>query len=71
MSTGYQHLLTPAELAKILPFSERTFENWRLTGRGPPYCRLGAGKHHKVVYSWDAVEAWLEQHKVVPGAHSK
>lgn len=59
MSKSHQRLLTPAELAKILPITERTLENWRLDGKGPPYVRLGSGAHNKVVYSWPAVEAWI------------
>lgn len=56
-------LMTPAELARILPVTERTLENWRLRDFGPPFIRLGALPHHKVVYDWHAVEAWLEQLK--------
>ena len=56
-------LMTPAEVTKVLPVSERTLENWRLRGFGPPFIRLDALARHKVVYDWHAVEAWLDTFK--------
>ncbi|MCH4858786.1 helix-turn-helix transcriptional regulator [Bifidobacterium pseudocatenulatum] len=34
-------LLTPAELAAMLGMSVRTLANWRSTGKGPPYLKIG------------------------------
>ena len=34
-------LLTPAELAAMLGMSPRTLANWRSTGKGPPYLKIG------------------------------
>ena len=71
VNTFYHRLLTPAELAKILPITERTLENWRLDGKGPPFVHLGAGAHNKVVYSWSAVEEWLDRHRVEQNARPR
>lgn len=34
-------LLTPSELAVMLGMSVRTLANWRSTGKGPPYLKIG------------------------------
>ncbi len=34
-------LLTPGELAVMLGMSVRTLANWRSTGKGPPYLKIG------------------------------
>ncbi len=34
-------LLTPSELAVMLGMSVRTLANWRSTGKGPPYVKIG------------------------------
>lgn len=34
-------LLTPSELAVMLGMSPRTLANWRSTGKGPPYVKIG------------------------------
>jgi predicted DNA-binding transcriptional regulator AlpA len=47
--------LVPAKtVARYLGFSDRTLENWRATGFGPPYIRL---RRH-VRYDAAAVRAW-------------
>ena len=37
-------LLTPAELAVMLGMSVRTLANWRSTGKGPPYVKIGVAQ---------------------------
>jgi len=64
-------MLTPAELAKALRLTERTLENWRLRGYGPPYHRLGSQAHYKVVYNWRAVEDWLGQRRAEQNARPR
>jgi hypothetical protein len=48
-------LLTPPALAGQLDVTERTFSEWRITGRGPAFIRLGK----TVRYRSAAVESWL------------
>jgi len=48
-------LLTPSALAGQLDVTERTLSEWRITGRGPAFIRLGK----TVRYRSAAVEAWL------------
>lgn len=48
-------LLTPPALAGQLDVTERTLSEWRITGRGPAFIRLGK----TVRYRSAAVEAWL------------
>lgn len=48
-------LLTSPALAKRLDVTERTLSEWRITGRGPAYIRLGK----TVRYRPSAVETWL------------
>jgi hypothetical protein len=48
------------ELARRLPISLITWQNWRRHGGGPPFFRLG----RRIVYRWREVVAWLESHRV-------
>lgn len=48
-------LLTPAVLAERLGMTERTLSEWRITGRGPVFIRLGK----TVRYRPHAVDSWL------------
>jgi len=45
MSGERQHaplLLTTKEAARLMRLSNRTLEDWRVRGKGPPFCKLGA-----------------------------
>jgi predicted DNA-binding transcriptional regulator AlpA len=47
----------PASAAALLVgLSQSTLAKLRLTGNGPPYCKLG----RRVVYRREDLEAWLE-----------
>jgi len=48
-------VLTPRDLARWLKVPERTLSDWRYTGSGPPFHRVG--RH--VRYVTDEVRAWL------------
>ena len=48
--------LTEHEAADILGVSHRTLQQWRRTGGGPPYLKLGSA----VRYDAAALEAWAE-----------
>jgi hypothetical protein len=50
-------LLTSSELAGALKVSERTPENWRLRGEGPPFIRVGG---RRVLYRWRDVMSYLD-----------
>jgi len=51
--------LTTKELAKWMRVSPRTQEGLRVSGKGPPYTRLGDCQNAKVVYSRSAVVEWM------------
>lgn len=57
------HLLTPAEAAKLLDYSEGHLKRLRLAGTGPKYLRLGA---RKIRYKEVDIIAWLNKHLVDP-----
>ena len=48
-------LITPAVLSARIGQTERTLSEWRITGNGPAYIRVGRG----VRYRPEAVDAWL------------
>ncbi|MFJ6002954.1 helix-turn-helix transcriptional regulator [Arthrobacter sp. NPDC092385] len=48
-------LLTPPALAEQLGVTERALSEWRITGRGPAFIRLGK----TVRYRSATVESWL------------
>lgn len=49
-------LLTPRELAAELGVAPKTLANWRHTGTGPPFVKVG----HAPRYRHRDVERWLE-----------
>lgn len=48
-------LIHPDTLAKLLGTKRRTVDEWRITGKGPAYIRVGKS----VRYAPEAVDAWL------------
>lgn len=58
--------LTIPEVCDYLSVSDRTLEGWRLSGKGPPYFRLGIGGRAKILYHRKDLDEWLEKHKVFP-----
>ena len=55
-----QHKITPRELAVELGVSTRTLANWRWSGVGPRYTKLGDGRTSPVRYRRTDVDAWLK-----------
>jgi predicted DNA-binding transcriptional regulator AlpA len=55
-----QTLLTQREAALALRLSERTLERSRVTGFGPPFCKLG----RRVLYRQDDIDHWISSHIV-------
>lgn len=53
-------LLTQREAALALRLSERTLERSRVTGFGPPFCKLG----RRVLYRQDDINHWITSHIV-------
>jgi hypothetical protein len=49
-----EQVLSPADLARRLGVHPQTIHNWRFTGKGPEYFRLG--KH--VFYRLEDVVSW-------------
>lgn len=66
-------LLTPPEPPKAsivtLGMSVRTLANWRSTGKGPPYLKIGVEPpeghqdRHKVRYQRAVAERWASAHE--------
>ena len=53
-------LLTQREAALALRLSERTLERWRVSGDGPPFCKLG----RRVLYRPDDINIWITTHVI-------
>lgn len=53
------HLLTTVEAANYLRIEKRTLENWRVSGRGPAFVRLGGA----VRYRRGALERFIAQNE--------
>jgi predicted DNA-binding transcriptional regulator AlpA len=51
-------LLNQREVAKRLRLSERTLERLRVTGDGPPFCKLG----RRVLYRLADIDTWITTH---------
>lgn len=52
--------LTPRQLAEELDVSLQTLANWRWSGVGPRYTKLGDGRSARVRYRRADVDAWLK-----------
>lgn len=61
-------LLSPFEAAALLnswglDVSTRTLQEWRSTGRGPAYLKIG----NQIRYHRGKLSSWIEAHEVQPG----
>ena len=50
-------LVTENEAAKVLGFSPRTLQSWRVSGDGPPFVRVSP---RAIRYRLSDLEAWIE-----------
>jgi hypothetical protein len=51
-------LLTPLQLSQLIGISPAVLSNWRRTGMGPAYIKLGKSAKAKVRYPIEQVQAW-------------
>ena len=51
-------LLTEKEVAKMLGFSTRTLQKWRLTGEGPVFIKA---TQRAIRYRKDDIQAWIQK----------
>lgn len=58
MSAPERKYVDDRDLAKLTPISRAHWQAMRSNGEGPPWRKLG----RRVVYCWDEVVAWIEQH---------
>jgi Helix-turn-helix domain len=56
--SGVGHLLTVGEVAGLLRCSVSSLNKWRLTGRGPPFVRVGS----RVRYSTTDLRTYIGRH---------
>ncbi len=54
---GNAELLNERELASFLRVSVRTLQNWRVSGGGPEFIKLGS----RVVYPTSSIDAFLNE----------
>lgn len=57
-------LVTEVEIAPVVGLSPKTLSNMRSRGEGPPYVRISG---RAIRYSRRAVDAWIDEHTVMPG----
>lgn len=50
-------LLTETEASKLIEFSTRTLQKWRVLGRGPKFVRVSA---RAIRYRREDIDAWIE-----------
>lgn len=55
-------LVTPAEFAAALGYSEQTLAIWRCEGDGPPYVKLG----RNVFYRRATIREWIAKRELQP-----
>ncbi len=60
MSDSGKTFLSTNDLAKQLDLAPITLHRWRVTGEGPPFCKIGS----RVVYDPDDVSAWMASRTV-------
>ena len=59
-STTQPILLTESEAGRLLGFSPRTLQKWRIHGKGPPFVKLSDNKG-SVRYRTSDIDAFIEQ----------
>ena len=52
-----QSLLTEVQAAEFLNFTPRALQNWRITGQGPAFVKIGS---RSVRYRLEALRDWIE-----------
>lgn len=55
-------LVSAAEAAAYLGLAYQTLQNYRSTGAGPPYYKIG----NRILYRTTDLETWLETRKFAP-----
>lgn len=55
------------ETAVVMCTTPKYLQQMRYRREGPPYHKLGTGRKARVVYDYDEVVSWIDEHKVVPG----
>lgn len=55
--------LLSKEASRHLRMSPRTLERWRVTGGGPPFTKLGAGKRARVLYRLRDLDSFLARYR--------
>jgi hypothetical protein len=60
MQTVARQYLPPSQAGVVLGVAERTLTEWRRTGRGPRYTRLG-GPSGRVRYEIGALHRWMAE----------
>jgi hypothetical protein len=54
--------LTPPKAAQLLHLKPKTLQEYRVTGGGPKFYKLGPGRNARVVYKRVDLRAWVEKH---------
>jgi predicted DNA-binding transcriptional regulator AlpA len=62
-----ERYLGPAEVEEITGFKKQTLANQRFRGDGMPYCKVGRAVRYKL----SDVLAYMERHRIDPGAGAK
>ena len=52
--------LTPPEAARRLRLKAKTLQEYRVTGGGPKFYKLGPGRNARVVYRRVDLDTWVE-----------
>jgi hypothetical protein len=63
-SHNIPRLLSEHEAASVLNVSAKSLRNWRCSGSGPDFYRLGGSKHGVARYSPEQLQAWLSQRQL-------
>lgn len=64
MSDGTdEDLLTTKEAARVLKIGPGTLANYRVSGGGPPFYKLGHGRRAPVRYRRRDLHQWLDDHQ--------
>lgn len=64
MDEGNDPLVPPNELAAEISQTEKNLAQWRWSGRGPRYVKIGRA----VFYRRSAIQMWLSAQEREPGA---
>jgi hypothetical protein len=68
---GDEEWLTPPDAARLLRLTAKSLQEYRVTGGGPKFYKLGPGRNARVIPKAADLRAWVGSHGFSPTSEYK